>query len=363
MNKLTLAFFIILLSVSPWAQSVRPVSVLVSATDSSGVPLGSLTKQNFSVLDNNGPATVMDARAVSGAPLSLGIVLLASKNNFAKEQAAAVDLINKLLRNENDHAFLITAGGEKVWKQADLQWQSDRDALIKEIHALDKNTGFPDAFNFELSTYKSESADSSASWGVETQQGNGVSVFDAVMAMMMADKRPARRVLVMFRDPWAHAPGLSLRNRDYTDKKHEKIITLAEQLHVAIYTIGFDEVSRTSNGGMTDIQSNYGMNNMAESSREEDRQIALEKDRQYSGGRANVERLASSTGGRSFWKEDHNFRDSVAGIVNELGAQYMLTFAPASATPGFHTLKVTSGQARVAAPAGFSVVAPATAGK
>jgi VWFA-related protein len=340
---------------SPAAAPIRPVSVLFSATDLSGQPIRNLSKEQIRVLDNNSSATVADLRPVAGAPLSVGIVLLASRQNFSKEQAAAADLVQKLIRSDQDRAFVVTAGGRKHWSQANLEWQSDREALKKTISALDKNSGLPDAFTYDLSTYSGDTATSAARWGIESQEGSGTSVFDAVWRMMMVDRRPARRVLVLFRDPWAHAPGLSQQNRDYTDQKHMQIIAAAQRLHVAIFTIGIEEASPVAGQAAEDIQANYGINGMGDMSREIDRQMSLQKERLYNGGRSNVERLANQTGGHAWWS-NNKFGAAVSGIVNALNGQYLLTFVPAAATPGFHGLKITCGRAvRVAAPESFPV--------
>src|SRR5689334_7990879 len=218
-----------LIAVEPTA---RPDAVLVSATEQGGSPAKGLTKDQVTVLDNAATATVSDVRSVGEAPLSLGIVLLASQTNFKKEQAAALELVQKMIRSDQDRAFIITAGGSKRWTEKNLDWQSDPDALKKTIGALDKNTGLPDAFNYDLSTYSGDTATSFARLNIESQQGNGVSFFDAAWQMMQADRRPARRVLVIFRNPWAHASGIAQQNRDYTAAKHTELVNKAQLLHV-----------------------------------------------------------------------------------------------------------------------------------
>ena len=100
---------------TPDPSSVRPISILFSATDSSGNPVRDLAKDEVVVFEGNGADRVDDLRPVSRAPLSVGIVLMSSKDKFAKEQAAAVALIQKLIRSENDQAFVVTAGGTKAW--------------------------------------------------------------------------------------------------------------------------------------------------------------------------------------------------------------------------------------------------------
>ena len=348
---------------TPPAPAGRPVSVLISVTDSFGAPKSGVAKTDLAVTDGGNRATVVDVRPVGEAPLSLGIVLLASDSNFGQEQAAAKDLVGKLMRSNNDHAFVITAGGKKPWTEARLDWQDNKGALLEIISGLDKQRGLPDAFNYSLSTYKASTATSGAWWGDQSIQANGgPTVFDALWNMMMADRRPARRVLVLFRNPWPHSSGLGQRSHDYVDQMHAKLVAMAQKLHVTVYTIGVEENAPTSNGsGVDDIKSNYGMNGFGEISRENDRQIQLEKDRLYASGRANVERLAEQSGGRAYWSAKKNYADAVAGIESELSSQYLLTFIPAAGNAGGHALSVhgTSGT-RVDAPNAFQVVDTAT---
>jgi VWFA-related protein len=344
-----------LIAVEPTA---RPVSVLVSATEQGGAPAKGLTKDQVTILDNAATATVSDVRSVGEAPLSLGIVLLASQSNFKKEQSAALELVQKMIRSDQDRAFIITAGGSKSWTEKNLDWQSDPEALKKTIGSLDKSTGLPDAFKYDLSTYSSDTATSAMRAQIETRQGNAVSFFDAVWSMMMADKRPARRVLVLFRNPWAHAPGLAKQNRDFSDAKHNELISNAQRLHVTVYAIGVEENPPDATNPSGELNKGYGMNGVGDMTREADRQQGLQKERLYNGGRANVERLASETGGRSWWTSKYN--DAADGIANAVSGQYLVTFIPATPAPGQHKLKISaSGGAKIAAPDSFLVAAAA----
>ncbi len=318
------------------ATGVRPVALLVSATDNGGHPVAGLSKDSISVLDNNSRATVTDLRPVGDAPLSLGIVLLASKADFAKQQAAAIELIQKLVRSPQDRVFVVTAGGVKR-ATGNIEWKSDRDALVKDINALDAGTGVPDAFNYELSTQDAATAISAGKMLIETRQADeGATVFDVAWHMMMADKRPARRALVLFRSAWAHSPAVSKPTRDYVEQKHAQIVQMAQQLHVAVFSFGIAEKAPGQFGGMTDIGTNYGMNAAGDMTREADRREALGRESLYNGGQANIERMTALTGGRSWWSSKYS--DDVNNVVNALSGQYLLMFVPAKDSPGAHEL-------------------------
>ncbi len=306
-------------------------------------------------------ASVADIHGVGDAPLSVAVVLLASKTNFNKQKAAAVDLVQKLIRSDKDRAFVITAGGDKLWPKGTLLWQSDRSALTKTISELDQRTGVPDAFNYDLSIYSADTPTSANRYSIESLQGGGFSIFDAVWGMMMMDNRAARRVLVMFRNPWAHATGLSQRNREFSDHLNSQLVDAAQRLHVSIYTIGIDEANPASTANISDLKSNYGQNGIGEILRENDRQIRLEQERLYNSGRANVERLAEETGGKSWWGDKKNYADAISGIADSLNGQYLLSFVPATSSPGPHSLKVKCDiTCKTSAPSAFIVALPAT---
>jgi hypothetical protein len=84
----------------------------------------------------------------------------------------------------------------------------------------------------------------------------------------------------------------------------------------------------------------------------------MEKERKhaYDAGRSNVERLATETGGATYWSMKKNFPDAIASIANQLNGQYIVTFVPRDLPGGLHPLKVTSKDAaRVLSQSAFIV--------
>jgi hypothetical protein len=51
----------------------------------------------------------------SDIPLHLAVVLLAAPGSFSQQQAAAIDLVQKVVRPKIDEAFVVTARGKKPW--------------------------------------------------------------------------------------------------------------------------------------------------------------------------------------------------------------------------------------------------------
>ena len=332
------------------------VPVLVTATDGSNAPAMGLTKEQFTILDGNHSVQALQVFKAQDIPLHLAIVLLVSPT-FSQQQAAAIDLVKRAIRPKMDEAFVVTARGKKPWPSDHLEWKQDPDELVKTIEGLDKNAGLHDAFDFDMQT--SETGIEGGRDTVQTYNVAAMSVFDAVFYMMNADPRPARRVLVIFRDPWAHSPGFGVQVNSTVEGRMQQVIAVAQEMHIATFVVGLED---TRFNGITDntIGKNYisvhsGENGGGgEGDHSFDREMEKERKHAYDAGKTNVQRLAAETGGKAFWSMKKNFSDVTSEVANLLAGQYIVTFTPEDVPGPVHSLKVTSsGAARVLAPAAF----------
>ncbi len=338
------------------AQEQR-VSVTFSASDAQGHLIRGLSNEHVLVYENNRAVQTLEVRDASELPLHLGIVLLAAKNKFDQEQAAAIELAQKVLRPGKDAAFVITAGGDKPWPNPRLNWLTDPSAVAEAVRRLDRNTGLPDMFNYELTT------DSAGLARMSLQRYNrtgGFSIFDVVWAMMQNDPRPARRAVVIFRLASAPRPGRGQLSTQASDDNHNRVITIAQSLGVSLFTIGVEDPSPRADNSRTDIAATYNPTQAGQgsSARAYDQVLARERELQYTQGRHNVDRIADETGGRSWWTTKKNYSDAVVGIANDLAARYVLSFPLASgpASGPVHPLKVqVTGAAHVSAPRAYIV--------
>jgi hypothetical protein len=195
------------------------------------------------------------APAGDGAPpLHLGIVLRASKTTFPWQQAAATELIRQLVRNPGDEAFVITAGGDHPWPYERLDWDSNPESLSKFIKGLKRDAGMPEPFKFEIQT--SQTAEAREYLTKYDGAPAETSFFAIVAAMMKSDPKPARRVMIMFRDPWDHSPGWGSSYAQYVDRRHDYVISLLKDAGVATYIVGIADVS-TRPQVTSDIGSTY----------------------------------------------------------------------------------------------------------
>lgn len=340
-------------------QRPRGVPVLISATDESGSPATSLSKEQLTILDTNHAAQALQLMKASDVPLNLGIVLLAAPATFAQQQAAAIDLVNKVIRPNMDHAFVVTARGKKPWPTERLDWKQDPAEITQIVRSLDRNTGIADAFNFSLDTEETGFDENAGRLSIQSFGGGKVDVFDVAFTMMNSDPRLSRRVLVIFREPWSHSHGFGRRVNTTVEGQLQRIIAVAQQLHVTTYVIGLED---TRFNGITDtnIGKVYQSLHAGEdggagsANRDFDREMQAERVRAYDNGKTNIQRLAAETGGLTYWSTKKNYPDAVASIANQIAGQYLVVFAPADVPGPIHQLKVTSSsRARVLAPSAY----------
>jgi hypothetical protein len=324
----------------------RFLPVFISVTYGGGNPVTGLSKEQLTILDTSQSATPLQLFKAPDIPLHLGIVRLSSPATFSQQQAAAVDLVQKVIRPNIDEAFVVSARGKKPWPSDRLDWQKDPAELAKMIRGLDPNAGLADAFNFDMQTSETAMDENAGRSTLQTYSLGGVSVFDAVYSMMNSDPRPSRRVLVVFREPWAHSPGFGLRVNGGVEGQLQRVIGVAQALHIATFVIGLED--QRFNGitdntiGKTYISVHAGDDGGAgTATREYDKDMERERIHAYDAGKSNVQRIASETGGATFWSTKKNYSDAVTRIANAVAVPYFVMFPRAKVSGPFHPLKVT----------------------
>lgn len=326
-------------TVAPIARAPQPIPVLLSATDSHGAPVLSLTKDQLTILDSNREVEVLQLYKGSDLPLHLGVVLVCNGRTFSQQQAAATDLVSKSIRPGIDEAFIVTAHCKKPWPGERLDWKQDPAELSKIIAGLDQNSGLGDAFNFELET--TDVGLNRAN--LQTFAANGVTVFDVAFSMMNSDPRPSRRVLFMFREPWAHSPGFGQRANAAVEAQVLRVIAAAQQWHVSTFVIGLEDPQYDRSIDTT-IGQNYNPTHpgAGAATRSYDQSMRQARIRAYEAGRTNVTRIAEGGGGAVYWSTKKNFTDAVASIANQIAGEYIVRFVPKDGPVDTHQLKITS---------------------
>jgi hypothetical protein len=329
------------------------MTILISGMDTKGNPVA-VTKETLRIMDSGRTAEVVDVKEATALPMKLGIILTA-RGSFDKQKNAAIDLVQRALRPGVDQAIVLTAGGQKPWSKP-VNWETDPAALAATIKAMDKKEGLADVFNYSIDT---GGGGTNTGLSIQSQVGGvrGDSVYDIMWSLMAADPKPARRVMVLFRDPVSHSAGVgSARFAEYNEYQHEKLIYTAQALRAPVFVVGISDVTPLIN--TTDIGASYNSTFAGDAAvqRNRDEQMNREKQAAMMGGRSNMERLGLETGGRAWYSSKKNYSDAVDGVVNALKAQYAVTFVPNDPPAGTRpSLELIAGSAKLAAPRSYPV--------
>jgi len=324
------------------APTQQKLMLMFSATDPQGNPIANIAKSQLSIMDNGHLATVMDLQPMPDLPIDLGIVLLGHVD-FSQQQAAAIELV-KALRPGKDRAFVMVAGGGKAAK-AELPWLSDQASLVNQIKSLDKHVGYPDPFEYNM---KRNAA------GLEREQtqeysADVTSFFDFAWQTYTASPRFARRVLVVFRTPMGHAPGMSGRAKEAAQLRQLHVVQGSQYFRTPIFVVGIEDIGTYMSGpkdmGQISVAVNGGSGDAA-GMRSKDNMMQRVIEDEYEGGRTNLNEIATDSGGRAFWTK--KYTDAIAAIKSDLTVPYVVAFM-ASAPAEVHALKVSAGpDARIA---------------
>ena len=90
---------------------VTRVSLLYTVTDRKGRFVTNLTKDDFEVVENKKPQSILEFTAESDLPLRLGILIDTSnsiRDRFKFEQDAAIEFINNTIHANQDRAMLVS---------------------------------------------------------------------------------------------------------------------------------------------------------------------------------------------------------------------------------------------------------------
>ena len=270
------------------------VNVLFSVFDKRNKLVSDLTKDDFSVSDDNVRQEIRFFSRQTDLPLRIGLLLDTSnsiRQRLQFEQDAAIDFLSSVLRRDKDQAFLMTVDDDPELIQ---DFTSDLDRLKSVI--------------------------------LKQRAGGGTALFDAVYLGCQQLSRAAapagasgpdvRRVLVVISDG---DDNLSRHSRG-------EALEMAQRTGIVIYTI-----STSTNWLLTDQETNsFNQANRKYQKDEGDRVL---------------DQFSNDSGGRAFfpYRADDlaiSFRD----IGEELRSQYSLGYVPAGrVTDGrFHTIRLAA---------------------
>ena len=75
----------------------RFIPVLISVTSAGGGPIAGLTKEQLTLIDTNQSVQPLQLLNGHDIPLHLGVVLVSATGSFSQQQAAAANLVQKVI--------------------------------------------------------------------------------------------------------------------------------------------------------------------------------------------------------------------------------------------------------------------------
>lgn len=193
---------------------VDEVNLVFTVMDKHGRYLKDLTRQDFSVLDNNrADNRIQSFQNETDLPLQVGLLIDASnsiRERFKFEQESAVEFLNAIIRQKYDRAFVI---GFDVTPEVTQDFTDDTELLSKGVRML--------------------------------RPGGGTALFDAVYyacrdkLLKEPQTGPVRRAIILLTDG----------NDNQSHVTREEAIEMAQRAEVAIYTIS---TNLTNSGGEGD---------------------------------------------------------------------------------------------------------------
>jgi hypothetical protein len=328
---------------SPAAPVIPPptaqkLMLMFSATDASGNPVANLSRSQVAINDNGQLDSISELKAWPDLPVDLGIIFF-GKIDFGQQQNAAMELV-KVLRPGKDRAFVMVAGGTKA-VSAELPWASDQSALINQIKNLDRHVGYPDPFEYNVNRTSSGLERNT----VQEYSADTTSFLDFAWKNFQSSPRFARRVLVVFRAPMGHAPGMTGRSRQAAELRQLHAIQGSQFFRTPIFIIGIEDLGMYLEGpkdiGEIHVSVNAGSGDASEM-RSRDRSMQRVVEQQYDAGRINLNEIAADSGGRSWWGSHKDYAEAIAGIKAELTVPYLVSFV-STAPAEVHNIKVSAG--------------------
>jgi VWFA-related protein len=314
---------------------VEVVTLPVTVRDKKGQIVTNLTKDDFTLLEDNRPQTIKYFNLDTNLPLTLGLLVdtsMSMRSAFDQEKTASKTFLNQMLTKPMDKAFLIHFDREVELLQ-DLTDSKDKLASSLE----------------ELGPTQSDSTADSDPGQRRMHRGGGTQLYDAIFLACddLMKKQQGRKALVVLSDGEDRGSKETLNSA----------IEAAQRANTVVYTIYFkgeeQHDSGSHGGGFGHPHGGmgggwpggggypgggggypgggHGGQRPSEESHVDGKKIMIQ--------------IAEQTGGRMYEaKKKENFDQVYASIAEELRSQYMLGYTPdkSSSDNSYHKITLTA---------------------
>ncbi|HTZ89874.1 MAG TPA: VWA domain-containing protein [Alloacidobacterium sp.] len=312
---------------------VKVVTLPVTVRDKKGQIVTNLTKDDFTLLEDNRPQTIKYFNLDTNLPLTLGLLVdtsMSMRNAFDQEKTASKTFLNQMLTQPQDKAFLIHFDREVELLQ-DLTPSKDKlSAALEDLGPTQQ-------------PYQTTS--DSDSGQQRMHHGGGTQLYDAIFLASdeLMKKQQGRKAIVVLSD------GQDRGSRETLNSA----IEAAQRANTVVYTIYFqgeqphDYENRGGGYGRPHIgmgggyPGGYPGGGYPGGGRGGQRP----SEEPHVDGKKIMIQIAEQTGGRMYEaKKKENFDQVYASIAEELRSQYMLGYTPdkSSADDSYHKITLTA---------------------
>ncbi len=312
------------------AVEVKTVSVLATVRDKHGKTISTLTKDDFTLTEDNHPQPIDYFARESDLPLRLGLLVdtsLSQRRVLEQERSASYSFLDHLLRPDKDQAFVIHFDREVELLQEFTPSRPKLQAALQLLQTPEfdggrgarggggsgggsSGGGYPGGGN--------------GGGGQGRRGGAGTLLYDAVYLSgdEIMSKQQGRKAVIILSDGVDHGSKESLSTA----------IEMAQRSDTVVYSILFKDDEGYGNPG---IRMGGG-----------GRRGARFPQQERPNGKKVLQQISKETGGRLFEVSKKETIEKIyADIEEELRNQYSLGYAPdKNAGPGYHKIQLTLKQ-------------------
>jgi VWFA-related protein len=308
----------------------RRITLDVVVTDKSGHPVPGLQQQDFTLLDDKQPQTILSFRAVDATSKAADIpqqaILLADAVNASFQSlGSARPQIEKFLRQDGGHLPIPMS----------LVFLTDSSPQLQPVAISDGNA-LADSLNASQSGLRTIGRSQGFYGGVDRVRISlrtleGLASYEAT--------QPGRKLLIWLSPGW---PLLSGANVELSKKDQESIFGMVVELSAAlrearITLYSIDPLGLADAGGPETFYYQSFLKGVPSANRVQNGNLGLQV-------------LAAQSGGRVL-NSSNDITSSIAGCVADASAFYVLTFdsPPADHPDEYHSLQVKIGKSGLTA--------------
>jgi VWFA-related protein len=320
--------------------NVKVVNVLATVRDKHGKIVPNLTKDNFTLQEDNQPVSIQYFSREANLPLTLGLLVdtsMSQRQVLDQERSASKTFLEQVLR-EKDSAFLIHFDREVELLQDLTSSRAKLETALDSLHPPlrrdqddSSGSGGPGA-----SGGGSRSGGSPGGGRRRGIHGAGTTLYDAIYLASdeVMKKQQGRKALIVLSDGVDRGSKESL----------ESAIEEAQRADTMVYSVLFKGEEDSANRGGFGFPGMGGGGPMGGGGRRGGGQRYPQEQRPD--GKKILERLSKEPGGRLFEVSKKQPIDAIySSIEEELRNQYNLGFTPAKAeTAGYHKILLKTNQ-------------------